>query len=98
MIALLMRDVGRRLSVTEEATGLQSALAAIIEQTGKTSLRELVQGHCGPCGTALHRALRSNLPDGNRTAAAEILGMSRQGFYKKLAQYEIGWPFTAQDP
>jgi transcriptional regulator PpsR len=87
-IALLIRDVGRRLSPGEDTTGLQSALAAIIEQAGKTSLRGLVRDTVGLVerhyiGAAL------GLAHGNRTAAAELLGMSRQGFYKKLAQYEM---------
>jgi transcriptional regulator PpsR len=87
-IALLLRDVGRRLPANEDITNLQSALGAIIEQTGKTSLRtlisetvHLVERHY--IGAAL------DLTDGNRTAAAELLGMSRQGFYKKLALYEM---------
>jgi transcriptional regulator PpsR len=87
-VALLLRDVGRRLSVSEDATTLQAALGAIIEQSGKTSLHSLVKDTVGLVerhyiGAAL------DLADGNRTAAAEILGMSRQGFYKKLAQYEM---------
>jgi transcriptional regulator PpsR len=87
-IALLIRDVGRRLTPTEEAGSLQSALAAIIEQTGKTSLRSLVRDAVGLVerhyiGAAL------DFVDGNRTAASELLGLSRQGFYKKLAQYEM---------
>ena len=88
IIALLLRDVGRRLPANEDTTSLQAALAAIIEQTGKTSLRTLVRDAVGLVerhyiGAAL------DLSGGNRTAAAELLGMSRQGFYKKLAQYEI---------
>ena len=88
IIALLLRDVGRRLPANEDTATLQAALAAIIEQTGKTSLRTLVRDAVGLVerhyiGAAL------DLSGGNRTAAAELLGMSRQGFYKKLAQYEI---------
>jgi transcriptional regulator PpsR len=87
-IALLIRDVGRRLSGNEDSNNLQSALAAIIEQTDKTSLRGLVRDTVGLLerhyiGAAL------DLSDGNRTAAAERLGLSRQGFYKKLAHYEM---------
>jgi DNA-binding NtrC family response regulator len=88
LIALLIRDVGRRLSPSEDTASLQSSLAAIIEQTGKTSLRSLVRDTVGLVerhyiGAAL------DLAGGNRTAAAELLGLSRQGFYKKLAQYEM---------
>jgi transcriptional regulator PpsR len=87
-IALLMRDVGRRLSNSDGQSSVQAALAAIIEQTSKTSLRVLVRDTVGLVerhyiGAALQ------LSEGNRTAAAEILGLSRQGFYKKLAQYEM---------
>ena len=87
-IALLIRDVGRRLTSHDSAVSLQSALAAVVEQTGKTSLRMLVRDTVGLVerhyiGAALQIA------EGNRTAAADILGLSRQGFYKKLAQYEM---------
>jgi transcriptional regulator PpsR len=87
-IAFLMRDVGRRLSPDDGETSLQAALAAVIEQTSKSSLRVLVRDTVGLVerhyiGAALQ------LSEGNRTAAAEILGLSRQGFYKKLAQYEM---------
>ena len=87
-VALLVRDVGRRLPANEDSPSLQAALGAIIEETGKTPLRNLVRDTVGLVerhyiGAAL------TLSDGNRTAAAELLGMSRQGFYKKLAQYEI---------
>ena len=88
VVALLMRDVSRRLSPAKDTTTLQSALAAIIEQTGKTSLRGLVKDTVGLVERH-YMVAALDLADGNRTAAAEILGMSRQGFYKKLAQYEM---------
>ncbi len=88
LIALLMRDVSRRLSTTKDTTTLQSALAEIIEQTGRTSLRGLVRDTVGLVERH-YMVAALDLADGNRTAAAEILGMSRQGFYKKLAQYEM---------
>ena len=87
-VALLIRDVGRRIAVTEGEASLQSALSAIIQQTEKSSLKvlvrdtvELVERH--------YISAALDLSEGNRTAAAEILGLSRQGFYKKLAQYEM---------
>jgi transcriptional regulator PpsR len=87
-IALLMRDVGRRMPVGDEAASLQTALAAIIDRTGRTSLRSLVRDAVSLVerhyiGAALQ------LSDGNRTAASGLLGLSRQGFYKKLAQYDM---------
>ncbi len=87
-IGLLMRDVSRRLTVTEDTANLQTALTAIIEQSGTTSLRGLVRDTVGL--VERHYIVAAlDLAAGNRTAAAELLGMSRQGFYKKLAQYEI---------
>nr|WP_294560609.1 transcriptional regulator PpsR [uncultured Rhodopila sp.] len=87
-IALLMRDVGRRLVPNEGTASVQAALAAVIEQTGKTSLRVLVRDAIGLVERHyIDAALQ--LAEGNRTAAAELLGLSRQGFYKKLAQYEM---------
>ena len=87
-VALLMRDVTRRLPTQEAASGLQSALAAVIEQGGKTSLRMLIKDAVGLVERH-YIAAALELSEGNRTAAAEILGLSRQGFYKKLAQYEM---------
>jgi transcriptional regulator PpsR len=87
-IALLIRDVGRRLPSNDGAESLQSALAAVIEQTGKTSLRVLVRDTIGLVERHyIDAALQ--ITEGNRTAAAEVLGLSRQGLYKKLAQYEM---------
>jgi len=87
-VALLIRDVGRRLASNDGAESLQSALAAVIEQTGKTSLRVLVRDTVGLVERHyIDAALQ--IAEGNRTAAAEILGLSRQGLYKKLAQYEM---------
>jgi transcriptional regulator PpsR len=87
-IAVLIRDVSRRLASAAAVTGLQAAMAAVIEQSGQTSLRVLVRDTVGLVERHYIGAALA-LSKGNRTAAAEILGLSRQGFYKKLAQYEI---------
>jgi transcriptional regulator PpsR len=91
LIALLIRDIGRRLPQARDDASLQSALATVIEHSGNTPLRSLVRDTVGLVerhyiGAALQ------LAGGNRTAAAELLGLSRQGFYKKLAQYEMDSP------
>jgi transcriptional regulator PpsR len=91
LIALLIRDVGRRMPQADDTASLQSALAAVIEQSGNTPLRSLVRDTVGLVerhyiGAALQ------LAGGNRTAAAEMLGLSRQGFYKKLEQYDMDLP------
>ncbi len=87
-VAILIRDISRRLVPTEGITSLQSALAAVIEQSGKTSLRVLVRDTVGLVEKH-YIAAALEFADGNKTAAAEMLGLSRQGFYKKLAQYEM---------
>ncbi len=96
-IALLIRDISRRLAPSESVASLQSALAAVIDQSDKTSLRELVRDTVGLVERH-YIAAALDLAEGNRTAAAEILGLSRQGFYKKLAQYGMeGHSKTAND-
>ena len=87
-IALLLRDVGRRLSAPTDTTSLQAALGAIIEQSSKTALKSLVRDTVGLVERH-YIAAALELSGGNRTAAAELLGMSRQGFYKKLALYDM---------
>ena len=87
-IAILIRDISRRLVPSEGITSLQSALAAVIGQSNKTSLRVLVRDTVGLVERH-YIAAALELSEGNKTAAAEILGLSRQGFYKKLAQYEM---------
>ena len=88
LIGVLIRDVGSRLSVTNNVIGLRSTLGSIISQTGKTSLPKLiddavamVERHC------IEAALELSV--GNRTEAAELLGLSRQSLYKKLGRYGI---------
>jgi DNA-binding NtrC family response regulator len=79
LIALLIRDVSRRMPQADDIASLQSSLAAVIEQSGNTPLRSLIRDTVGLVerhyiGAALQ------LAGGNRTAAAELLGLSRQGF------------------
>jgi transcriptional regulator PpsR len=96
-IALLVRDVSRRPTASCDPTGrpagaddaLLAALAALIREIGDIRLLDLVRDasglierHC--IEHALHRA------HGNRTAAAELLGLSRQSLYAKLARYSMG--------
>lgn len=87
-VALVIRDVSRRLSANDNSASLQASFAAIIEQTGKTSLRTLVKEAVGLIERH-YIAAALELSAGNRTVAAEILGLSRQGLYQKLAYYEM---------
>lgn len=88
LIAALIRDVGRRLAVVGEEKKLAADLAALSGRIGDTPLLQLVRDTTGVVErhyieAALQRA------DGNRTAAAEILGLSRQSLYVKLARYGL---------
>jgi transcriptional regulator PpsR len=100
-IGLMLRDVSRR-RMEQSAIGethrraaatpdarLLEALTRLTDQIGRTPLLELVRDssglierHC--IAGALEKA------EGNRTAAAELLGMSRQSLYAKLSRYGIG--------
>lgn len=87
-IGLVLRNVGRRLpaaSCDDLGAVLLDALSAPI---GKTTLQKLVKDTIAVIerhyvNTALERT------DGNRTAAAELLGLSRQSLYAKLARYGL---------
>ncbi|TCZ59748.1 transcriptional regulator PpsR [Roseicella aquatilis] len=86
-IAMILRDVSRRLSPQAPAEDpLRLALADVAAQLGRRPLpvlvrdtSALIERHC--IEAALH------LANGRRTAAAELLGLSRQSLYMKLARY-----------
>ncbi|WP_375459440.1 transcriptional regulator PpsR [uncultured Enterovirga sp.] len=80
-----LRPLGRR---SDQATSLLSALGDISAQLGKEPLRAvvdravgLIERHC------IENALE--LTAGNRSAAADILGLSRQSLYAKLDRYQL---------
>lgn len=85
-IAVVIRDVSRRLSRDGENDPLRLALADVTAQVGRTPLPALVRDtaavierHC------IELALQ--LANGRRTGAAELLGLSRQSLYMKLNRY-----------
>ncbi|MBY0334655.1 MAG: transcriptional regulator PpsR [Acetobacteraceae bacterium] len=87
-IGFVLRDVGRRAALRDDGGQLREALAEIEAGVGRTPLPALVrrtaaalERHC------IDRALR--LASGNRTAAAELLGLSRQTLYAKLGRYGV---------
>ncbi|MBI5114012.1 MAG: transcriptional regulator PpsR [Rhodovulum sp.] len=88
-IGVILRDVARRLPPAEDANRLISALGPLTEQIGKTSLRKLVRDTIGVVERHYVRAAL-DLAGGNRTAAAELLGLSRQSLYAKLNRYDLG--------
>jgi transcriptional regulator PpsR len=85
-VAVVIRDVSRRLAPRVENDPLQLSLSDITTQVGRTPLPALVRDtsalierHC------IETALQ--LANGRRTAAAELLGLSRQSLYMKLSRY-----------
>jgi len=87
-IGLLMRDVTRRLPLRDENDLLRAALQSTTEQIGRTPLRSLVKNTVGIVEQHYMRAALE-LSGNNRTAAAEMLGLSRQSLYSKLSQYGL---------
>jgi transcriptional regulator PpsR len=85
LIGVVLRDVGRRLSVPGESRR-ESLVPTLEPLSGRTSLRDLVQEAVGLVERHyVESALQ--LAEGNRTAAAELLGLSRQSLYAKLNRY-----------
>jgi transcriptional regulator PpsR len=86
--AAVLRDVSRRLQVPAGNDSLRTALASISEQVGKTPLRKLVRNTVSVVEQHYVKAALE-LAENNRTAAAEILGLSRQSLYAKLNRYGL---------
>lgn len=94
LIGVLLRDVSRRVSFLATpadplpGAGLRAALDAMDTQIGQTPLPRLVRETVEVLErhfieAALERAA------GNRTATAELLGLSRQSLYVKLNRYGL---------
>ena len=95
---IIIRDVSRRLPAPSDLRAQAPAanghatlapLAQLVEQIGRLPLMQLVresgdliERHC--IEAALERSA------GNRTAAAGLLGLSRQSLYAKLARHGLG--------
>jgi transcriptional regulator PpsR len=87
-VGVLLRDVSRRLPINDDDNRLRSVLRSITEQTGKASLKKLV-GETVSVVEQHYVEAALKLANGNRTAAAELLGVSRQSLYAKLNRYGI---------
>ena len=88
IIGVFIRDVGRRPSVGDAGKGMDSLLESLTRQIGKTTLRKLVDDTVAVVEQRYIEAAL-DLTGGNRTAAAELLGLSRQSLYVKLARYML---------
>lgn len=87
-VGLLLRDVRQRLSTSPDSQRLGTVLGSIAEKIGKNSLRTLVKDTVGIVERHYIEAAL-DLTGGNRSAAAEILGLSRQSLYLKLSRYGL---------
>jgi transcriptional regulator PpsR len=100
-VGVLLRNVSRRLPVNGEGDMLRTALGSISEQIGKSSLRKLVKNTVSIVEQHYVKEALA-LAKGNRTATAELLGLSRQSLYAKLGRYGLddkgpGIEETAED-
>lgn len=84
-IGVFVRDVGARLNAS--GGGLDALMESLSRRLGKTTLRKLVED---TVEIVERRSIETalELTDGNRTAAAELLGLSRQSLYVKLHRYD----------
>ena len=87
-VGMVIRDVGRRLQASPEDGRLLSALGPVADQIGRAPLRKLVDDTVGVI-ERYHIKSAIETAGGNRTAAAEILGLSRQSLYAKLRRYGL---------
>jgi transcriptional regulator PpsR len=87
-IGVFLRDVGRRLSAPDRTGGVSQLLDSLTRQIGKTTLRKLVDDTVRVVERHYIEAALG-LTGGNRTAAAELLGLSRQSLYVKLNRYGL---------
>jgi transcriptional regulator PpsR len=90
-IGVTLRNVSRRIwqdGGSGPPRDLSRAVEQLTDQVGKVSLKQLVQDTVSVVEAHfIESALK--LTDGNRTAAAEILGVSRQSLYTKLKRYDV---------
>ncbi|HET9134956.1 MAG TPA: transcriptional regulator PpsR [Gemmatimonadales bacterium] len=90
MVAIVMRDVGRRLaSGPQGARDLTRAVEQLTSLVGRVSLRDLVRDTADLVERHFIEAALE-LTEQNRTSAAEVLGVSRQSLYVKLRRYNLG--------
>ncbi len=86
-IGMVVRDIGRRIAPPAAPQGSQPALPAL-ESSGNAPLKQLVQAAVSVVERHYVEAALQ-ITDGNRTAAAERLGLSRQSLYAKLNRYGL---------
>ena len=98
----LSREVQRALSadspggdgpyvgeLTDRQGQLLQVLHSLTDRLGEASLKSLVNETVGAVERHYIEAALT-MTSGNRSAAAKVLGLSRQSLYMKLARYQIG--------
>jgi transcriptional regulator PpsR len=89
-LGVLVRDVGRRLALGPRgARDLTSAVEQLTGLVGRVSLRNLVRDTADLVERHFIKAALDTTRD-NRSAAAEVLGVSRQSLYVKLRRHGLG--------
>jgi transcriptional regulator PpsR len=83
-IGIFIRDIGPR--PVASGGGLEGFVESLCKRIGKTSLRKLLDDTVGVVERRYIEAALE-MTGGNRTAAAELLGLSRQSLYVKLNRY-----------
>ncbi|MFO1115165.1 MAG: transcriptional regulator PpsR [Beijerinckiaceae bacterium] len=87
-VCFVIRDVERRLPARAAAGDIADELRTIADRIGKAPLRLVVQETIDSVERHhIRAALEAS--GGNRTEAAEMLGLSRQGLYAKLKRYGL---------
>jgi len=89
-MGITLRDVGRRVTSSDDATTreLSGAVQRLSTKVGEVSLKQLVEDTVGLVELHFIDAALELTGD-NRTAAAELLGLSRQSLYTKLKRYNL---------
>jgi transcriptional regulator PpsR len=87
-LGLLIRDIDRRSNQPDDTSEMRAALTEVLRDMGRLPLPVLVRNTAAVVERAcIEQALRE--ANGNRTAAADALGLSRQSLYAKLERYSL---------
>ncbi|MEL6289020.1 MAG: transcriptional regulator PpsR [Pseudomonadota bacterium] len=90
LFGFTMRPVGgRALSAPTTNTPLPRSLDSMSELIGRVPMKDLVR-EAKDMIERLCIEAALELTDHNKASAAEVLGLSRQGLYAKMRQYDIG--------
>ena len=89
-LGFTIRHIGQRLTPeTRKPKPLQRSVEQLTELVGRVSLKELVRESTDLIEKLCIEAALELTRD-NRASAAEMLGLSRQGFYVKLRRHGLG--------